>query len=191
MTIKNIKLESKLKEAQKELEHLKSLLQGFISEKENHSKSELSIVSHSTPQTSRGNDDESKLAPRKSIKHVSFAEDRARTSIQSKQDESKELESKPQSNSILKPSSKFKEIDYKETPQKHNIPKSTKETKGLSKEGEYSVANIDGSAENSKSKDFEMSFLKQSKESVIPKTPEHQSAEKSNRSGENSNFTFR
>jgi hypothetical protein len=70
MTLKNIKLEKQLHDTKSELDHCKCLLQGLMNNKENkdHNK-ELSLLE--TPKSSRHQDSSEKLAPRKSVKHVS------------------------------------------------------------------------------------------------------------------------
>ncbi|CAI2375210.1 unnamed protein product [Moneuplotes crassus] len=74
MMIKNIRLEEDLKAKTSELQYCKALLQNLMKDKENQDSNENKGV-HETPKSARISDAEEKNAPRKSIKHVSFADD--------------------------------------------------------------------------------------------------------------------
>jgi hypothetical protein len=138
MIIKNTKLEQKLKDTQKELEHWKSLLDRFLEQKENIKEKESNVADHITPRTFREDSDSSKYAPRKSIKHVSFAEDLPLPTIVKRDDQDAgEATAKRKNGSILKSTDKKMDFETKETPQKHNVPIKTKEIKILNREGEY------------------------------------------------------
>lgn len=125
MILKNTQLEEKLTTTTKELEHCKALLQGFMGEKENLDKSN---TIQCTPQNSRGS--KTTDAPRKSMKHVSFADEFPRSSLGGNVDE-KVDRSMQGKHSILKTTPKAE--DYA-SPQ-HNLPKATKEKKILSRDG--------------------------------------------------------
>lgn len=136
MIIKNTKLEQKLKDTQKELEHCKSLLQGFLSEKENFSKEVNSPSLPTTPQSVNEKQVEYVAAPRKSVKHVSFAEDYPRPTLYSH--ELEENVDKPvnlKGTSILKASKSQDDVQALNKTQAHNVPMKTKEIKVLSRDG--------------------------------------------------------
>jgi hypothetical protein len=70
MMLKNVGLEKQLKDTKSELEHCKGILQGVMHNKENKDQNNELYI-HETPKSTRHHDSSEKLAPRKSVKHVS------------------------------------------------------------------------------------------------------------------------